>query len=141
MTYTYTARFIPQAWIGDIAVEIDASGPIRWDCTEAFTKLDLDYSDRLIAELDDSHIAGWDDDVLDVDDRMKDDPNAPEWVREHRGPFDIYIARETRAVDVDLVVATLQDSLARVKARQGEMSFDKGLAEGYQEAIDLLTGA
>lgn len=37
---------------------------------------------------------------------LKDDPAAPEWVREHRGPFDIY-ARE--GVSVRVIVDGIED--------------------------------
>lgn len=83
----YQARIVAQAWVNDYAVEIDAEGPTTWDATEGVAGMPDDYRAALIDELRDAQ----DGEVLDRDDWLKDDPNAPEWVRDHRGPFDIYI--------------------------------------------------
>lgn len=103
--HTYIATFAPQAWINDYAVEVDAEGPQEWDCTVYATDpqpfatggTTLDYLARLDSgakasgNLDDSLDGEWG--VLDNDDVFKDDPAAPEWIRNWRGPFDIRIRR------------------------------------------------
>lgn len=73
------ARFSPQAWINDYAVEVDPQGETEWDATVAFGALSLSYRERVLA------------DGLDIDDALKGDPAAPEWVRHWQGPFSIYV--------------------------------------------------
>lgn len=79
----YTAHFDPQAWIRDNAVSVDAEGPQTWDCTEFVTE------QGMIGDIED----GIEDDgeFLDRDDILHRDPDAPEWVREWRGPFTITV--------------------------------------------------
>ena len=79
------AEFHPQAWINDHAVEIDHDGPNTWDCTEEFERMTEHYRSLLLADIERDGYA------LDSHDWLKDDPNAPEWVREHQGPFDILV--------------------------------------------------
>lgn len=86
----YTATFTPQAWMRDYAVEVDAEGPTTWDATDAVNGLSEDYRATLLAEIE------AEDRALDAHDALKDDPNAPEWVRDWRGPFDIHITVEDR---------------------------------------------
>lgn len=81
------ARFVPQAWIRNYAVEIDPRGNAEWDCPVAFDSLAPDYRAALIAEMDEEREA------LDVNDALRDDPDAPEWVRAHNGPFSIWVRK------------------------------------------------
>lgn len=66
----WKAKFVPQMWVNDYAVDVDAYGETTWEIdasavTEAF---------------DDARRGGdWD--------YIRDDPNAPFWVREWFGPF------------------------------------------------------
>lgn len=80
-----TAHFEPQAWIRDNAVAVDPKGPQDWDCTEEFKKASEDLHDRLIGDILEERS------YIDVDDFFKEDPAAPEWVREWDGPFTISI--------------------------------------------------
>lgn len=82
------AEFHPQAWINDYAVEIDHAGPNEWDCSTAFAAMPDAYRAELLAEIEK------DGEALDDRDWLKDDPDAPEWVREHQGPFDIFVRKE-----------------------------------------------
>ena len=84
------ARFNPQAWVNDYAIEVDPEGEQEWDATVAFGELHPDYRTQLVAEIDGTGEA------LDRHDALKLDPAAPAWVRDYRGPFDIRIRRETR---------------------------------------------
>lgn len=90
----FTARFSPQAWVRDYAIEVDPEGDTEWDVTAEFATLPSDYRAMLLEEIDRT-----DDEALDRDDALKGDPNAPEWVREWRGPFDIYVRREDRPTE------------------------------------------
>jgi hypothetical protein len=79
------AEFHPQAWVNDQAIEIDHDEPDTWDCSVAFATMPPDYRAALLADI------AADGEALDRHDWLKDDPAAPEWVREHSGPFDIYV--------------------------------------------------
>lgn len=82
----YTARFTPEAWVRDNAIEVDPQGPQEWDCT-GFAAGHEDYLARLAARFGDTVADG----VVDAEDRFKGDPAAPEWVRDWRGPFTITV--------------------------------------------------
>jgi hypothetical protein len=87
----YLARFTPEAWVRDQAIEVDPAGPQEWDCTTlALAHLDYlaDAAARRHESLDDGE------GVLDNDDMFKDDPGAPEWVRSWPGPFTIRVRAE-----------------------------------------------
>ena len=89
MSTRYTATFHPQAWVNDYAIEVDHDGPNSWDCSEEFAQLGDVYADQLLTDIEAFGEA------LDSFDWFKDDPAAPQWVRDHRGPFDIYITVDT----------------------------------------------
>jgi hypothetical protein len=92
--FRYTARFQAEAWINDCAVPVDAEGPSDWDCTAFVDEPTLAYLKRQAARQDESvddSVFG----VLDNDDVFKDDPAAPGWVREWRGPFSIRVFAES----------------------------------------------
>lgn len=79
------ARFVPQAWINDYAVDVDPEGDTEWDATAEFGQMPADYRADLLEELRSE------DEVIDNYDWLKSDPNAPEWVREWSGPFSIWV--------------------------------------------------
>jgi hypothetical protein len=76
------ARFQPQAWVNDHAINVDAEGPATFDvtayCLEHYTR------DELATIRDDSYES---DDL-----RM----NGPEWVREWYGPYYIEVEESIR---------------------------------------------
>jgi hypothetical protein len=85
----YRARFQPQAWIRDYAVDIDPEGETQWDVTpEHLARLvgvamrhrfyPLSFEDALREATETS---------TDLSDELREDPAAPAWVRAHRGPF------------------------------------------------------
>lgn len=89
-TATWTAHFTPQAWVNDYALDIDppTDADQTWDATT--------YAHVNVAYLADLHT--WtdpdaDSTVIDTDDVFRDDPNAPDWIREHTGPFTITLTR------------------------------------------------
>lgn len=85
----YTARFTPEAWVNNQAVEADQEGPQAWDCTE-HARQNRDYLARLEAHGEPLDQPGG---AVDNDDVFKADPAAPAWVRDWRGPFTIRITR------------------------------------------------
>lgn len=89
----YRAHFTPEAWVNDNAVEVDAEGEQSWDCTRA-VNAHADYFNRLETS---GHNGSLDDDLsglLDNDDVLREDQDAPEWVRNWRGPFSIHVFRQ-----------------------------------------------
>jgi len=61
------------------AIAVDPQGETTWDVTEYLTTLDPAFVAETIER------------GSDHDDLLRQDPNAPEWVREWSGPFDTYI--------------------------------------------------
>jgi len=151
----YLARFTPEAWVRDQAIEVDPLGPQEWDCT-TLALAHLDYlaavADRRHESLDDGE------GVLDNDDMFKEDPDAPEWVRSWTGPSTIRVRTEpmvtvywqaeaTRAADIwystlaelaqdgDLTVPPLREltSTARIVLRESAWA-GASLAEVLHES-------
>lgn len=59
--------FRPQAWVNNYAIDIDIDGPNEWEMeVESLPEENSDESDEL-----------------------RQDPAAPSYVREHRGPFEV----------------------------------------------------
>ena len=71
------AEFLPQAWIKDDAVEVDAEGPRTWEIG------DLTKQQIGLLHLD-----------SETRDNLRFHPNAPQWVRDWDGPFEIYVYEE-----------------------------------------------
>jgi hypothetical protein len=83
ITRMSTARFSPEAWVNDYAIPVDPEGPTEWEVTPAYlTELTARYGPELLCES--SYEA----------DELRHDPAAPEWIREWRGPFTVYIVEE-----------------------------------------------
>lgn len=83
----YRAEFRPQAWIRDNAVEVDPEGETEWDATEFVLAQSPQWREATL------------DRGKDYDDILRDDTNAPEWVREWRGPFDTYLEEAEESED------------------------------------------
>lgn len=81
----YVATFEPQAWINDNVVFVDPPGPTQWDCTE-FIKEEFD--EQQVNETIERN--GF---MLDCDDVLVNDNDAPAWIREWNGPFTITITK------------------------------------------------
>lgn len=71
---TTRARFRPEAWVNDYAVEVDPGGEQEWQVSAALA--------------DDTRLALASRGDLDF---LRDDPSAPRWVREWSGPFTVEI--------------------------------------------------
>ena len=67
------ARFQPQAWVNDYAVDVDPEGETEWDATDALRGMALERAR--------SSLCGGDVDEL------ASHPTAPGWVRAWSGPF------------------------------------------------------
>lgn len=78
----YIARFTPQAWIRDWAVEVDSEGPREWDVTDLL--LAMSEQERTASMVPDSYES----------DELRHADNAPHWVSDWHGPFYIEV-RET----------------------------------------------
>ena len=74
-----TVRFTPQAWIRDYATECDPEGP------REFTIPERDARDDTGQRLPDRSYES---------DTLKEHENAPKWIQEWSGPFEIEILWE-----------------------------------------------
>lgn len=92
MDYRYLAHFTPQAWLRDVAIEVDPEGDPEWDATRFIEENRLqanlfgaDWRDRNLVDQGP---------VIDCDDVLARDPDAPDWVMGWRGPFCIAVRAE-----------------------------------------------
>jgi hypothetical protein len=65
---TITAEFVPQAWVKDYAIDVDDEGETEWTVD----------ADEIQAQAQDN-------------DYLRSSRNAPDWVRNWEGPFEIYL--------------------------------------------------
>jgi hypothetical protein len=85
----FIAHYTPEAWVNDNAIETDPEGEQEWDATEAVYAV-KGWADKLVAAMPaDSYNREFG--VVDRDDILKTDRNAPAWVRQHRGPCTIRV--------------------------------------------------
>lgn len=70
-------RFVPQAWVGDYAMEVDALGPRTW--TAEVPAIPTDPYDR---------------------DELRLGPHAPAWCSEWPGPFEVEVQAITEGVPI-----------------------------------------
>lgn len=78
-----TARFHPQAWADDYALDVDPEGPVEWDVT-----------DRVLAMGRAASLALRD--GSDQSDALRDAPGAPTWIRAWAGPFYVTVEESVR---------------------------------------------
>jgi hypothetical protein len=71
-----TVRFRPQAWVRDHAVEVDPHGPVTFTVPAADARNGSDV---------------WLEDCSYDSDRLREHPNAPAWIRDWQGPFEVEI--------------------------------------------------
>lgn len=82
------ARFHPQAWIRDDAVEVDPEGPITWDVTEEIRAMPRA---KALALRDSS----------DETDKLRDSRKAPKWIKNWGGPFYVSVEDSIRRFYLD----------------------------------------
>ncbi len=83
----YKATFDPQVWFNYYAMSVDPPGPTTWDCTAFVTNPPEWVPSDYFRELEENG------NFLDVDDVLRNDPAAPEWIRDWEGPFTITVER------------------------------------------------
>ncbi len=71
-----TLKFKPQAWVKDYAIEVDPEGPDTWEVS------DEEIIQKFPSRTD------WETDHYERDD-MRYHDNAPKWIREWSGPFEV----------------------------------------------------
>jgi hypothetical protein len=99
----FTATIDPQEWVDDYALSVDPPGETTWDCT-AFIKADPERFGDVELTIDEE------DRWLDTNDALREDPNAPAWVKEWSGPFTITVSyREEPFGHCDTCGATCDD--------------------------------
>lgn len=72
------ARFHPEAWINDEAVEVDPEGPTTWDVTEHICAMPREVALALR-------------DNRENTDALCELPNVPEWIRNWNGPYRVEV--------------------------------------------------
>jgi hypothetical protein len=75
------ARFIPQAWQNDYAIEVDAQGPDTWDVTHQIVSISKKSA---LAIVDDDYAS----------DNFHLSTAAPKWVRDWQGPFRVELEEQ-----------------------------------------------
>lgn len=73
----WQAEFSPEAWINDYAVSVDPAGETTW-------KIDAAEAAQCF-----QNTATPGTDVIANRDALREHPNAPQWVKEWSGPFEI----------------------------------------------------
>lgn len=71
----WKARFVPQAWINNHAVDVQPEGEIEWSLTDDEAEAELPEAESTNPDLD----------------YLQDHENAPAWVRNWHGPFYIFL--------------------------------------------------
>lgn len=83
-------KFWPEAWQRDYAIPVDPEGPTEWEATPDFVRKLVDrYGPAALEE------------STDASDRLREDPAAPEWVREWHGPFYCEVIEQDEDEDED----------------------------------------
>lgn len=96
LSMSYIAHFQPKGWdLTDYAINVKAAGPQEWDCTDYVNK-----HPRLKVEIDEKLRSGdrWPDRNCRL---FYNDPQLPEWMNRHGGPFSVYV-RYRNQYDTDI---------------------------------------
>lgn len=89
MMQRYVARFTPEVWINDYAVEADPyESEQEWDCTD-YLRILSGRIPSIVSEV--AYEISQHGDYLDREDNLRDDPAAPGWIRDRDGPFTIRV--------------------------------------------------
>lgn len=97
----YLATFHPQVWVNDHAMSADPQGPTEWDATRFIQAIPASKR-ALLLEPD-----------TNDSDALREDPVAPQWIRDWSGPY---------FVSVD-EVETLPDSVYHSPATETSLSY------------------
>jgi hypothetical protein len=80
----FIATFHPQAWQRDWAIDVDPEGEQSWDCSDFLAAGVPAWRERVLAKSN-----------SDEGDQLRDDPNAPAWIRRWSGPFWIELVADS----------------------------------------------
>ena len=72
----WKAKFIPQMWVNDTAMDVEAFGDTTWNIDDEIVALARRSANRG---------ADWD--------FIREDDNAPRWIQEWPGPFEVELVR------------------------------------------------
>ena len=129
--YRIRCTFRPQAWVRDYAIEVDPQGDTTWDTTVA--TFPFDSYDK---------------------DRLREAPEAPAWVLDWRGPYEIEVVivndandtldqiaallsgREWTSDTLDQVAEVLRCAGRRIDDRAAHSSDECGPGEPCQRCLD-----
>lgn len=101
-------RFTPQAWVSDYAIEVDSRGPREWDTSDTHLAEVLAWhASRGPASVEEfwREVYG----SSYASDSLRDDPAAPDWVRQWDGPFEVDVTQLDDSGDQDAADAEEED--------------------------------
>lgn len=78
------ARFVPQAWVNDYAIDVDPQGETMWDVTHQIASISRDAALAI-------------EDGGDSSDDYRLSTAAPSWVRDWTGPFRVELEDQVRS--------------------------------------------
>jgi hypothetical protein len=78
------AKFHPQAWINNYAVDVDPAGDVEFDVTSDIERMGKDDAMQLTDNSDDS-------------DTLAKSSGAPAWIRNWTGPFYVEVQQSVQA--------------------------------------------
>jgi len=79
-----TAKFRPQGWVNDDAIDLDPEGPTDFDVTDVVLAMGKDKALKL------------EDNSCETD-VLRELPNAPKWIRDWSGPFVVEVEDAIRS--------------------------------------------
>ena len=80
----YVVEFLPQRWVGDMAMEVEPEGPAEWCITRREVVELTGFEPSVLLDRDVAHATDRD--------NLRESRNAPRWVREWSGPFEVYLS-------------------------------------------------
>lgn len=78
------AKFHPQVWVNDYAMDVDPQGPVEWDATDAILAMPREEALKI-------------QDCQYESDALHEEEAAPEWIRDWSGPFYVTVEESIRA--------------------------------------------
>lgn len=77
-----TLTFWPQAWVNDYAIDVDPQGDQTWEASAGYLSAMRELGDQAFES------------STYESDEWRNDPAAPEWVREWQGPYWVEVHNE-----------------------------------------------
>jgi len=108
------ALFTPQAWMRNVATDVDPEGPVEIDVTDHILSLPRETAFALK-----DHSEAMDD--------LRDIPSAPQWIQNWHGPFEIHAEDSIQEFLGAAVPAEIYEALAHEMLQKQDVGyFDEG---------------